>query len=143
MDDEQQYPMNVRSHSHSHSNQPTRPVYHHPAELSHPVHHPTVLPMLHQPAHSSIHPIHTPVYHPAVTVPPISAVPPPQSHRQDVDAPGEVVPTADDWNHMDVLDTFQTRLEGLQKTLHQTMSPWARDPDPNNQEINHHEGLGL
>ncbi|KAJ5097709.1 hypothetical protein N7456_008430 [Penicillium angulare] len=147
MDDEQ-YPMSARSHSHSHShphphpNQQPRPVYH-PAELSHPIPHPTVLPMLHQPAHSSIHPIHTPVYHPAVTAPPAPAAPPVQTHREDVDAPGEVVPPHEEWGRMDVLDTFQTRLEGLQKTLHQTMSPWARDQDPNNQEINHHEGLGL
>jgi hypothetical protein len=30
----------------------------------------------------------------------------------------------------------------LQYTLDRTMSKWARDQDPN-QEISHHEGLGL
>lgn len=61
------------------------------------------------------------------------------AHRHDLDAPGEVVTHSDDWNR---LDTFQTRLEGLQYTLDRTMSKWAREQDPN-QEISHHEGLGL
>ncbi|KAJ5310720.1 Cysteine synthase 2 [Penicillium atrosanguineum] len=61
------------------------------------------------------------------------------NHDHDVDAPGEVVTHSDDWNR---LDTFQTRLEGLQYTLDRTMSKWAREADPN-QEIPHHEGLGM
>lgn len=100
-----------------HSNPPPRPTYHHPTE---PIAHPVV--------HSVTHPG--------------SATVPGQLHPQqqnDLDAPGEIVPHSDDWNR---LDTFQTRLEGLQYTLNRTMSKWARDQDPN-QEISHHEGLGM
>lgn len=40
------------------------------------------------------------------------------------------------------LDAFQNRLGELQNTLNESMAKWAREQDPN-QEIPHHEGLGL
>jgi hypothetical protein len=55
------------------------------------------------------------------------------------DAPGEVDSHPPDWN---TVESFQTRLQGLDYTLTQTMSKWARDQDPN-QEIPRHEGLGM
>ncbi|CAG7922711.1 unnamed protein product [Penicillium olsonii] len=44
-----------------------------------------------------------------------------------------------DWN---TVESFQTRLQTLDYTLSQSMSKWAREQDPN-QEIPHHEGLGM
>ncbi|KAJ5855823.1 uncharacterized protein N7529_009767 [Penicillium soppii] len=55
------------------------------------------------------------------------------------DVPNEVDNHPPDWN---TVESFQTRLQGLDFTLTQTMSKWARDQDPN-QEIPHHEGLGM
>lgn len=55
------------------------------------------------------------------------------------DAPGEVDTHPPDWN---TVESFQTRLQGLDYTLTQTMSKWAREQDPN-QEVPHHEGLGM
>jgi hypothetical protein len=55
------------------------------------------------------------------------------------DASGEVEAHPPDWN---TVESFQTRLQGLDYTLTQTMSKWAREQDPN-QEIPHHEGLGM
>ena len=40
------------------------------------------------------------------------------------------------------LDAFQSRLGELQNTLNESMAKWNREGDPN-QEIPHHEGLGL
>ncbi|KAJ5622449.1 hypothetical protein N7528_005681 [Penicillium herquei] len=150
--DEQSYPMGM--HSHSHSNQPTRRPYH-PSELSRPTHtHPSLQSIINS-THSTPRPqiqtlpaarpsIYTSV-HPPVTTATTSAshvsthvsthVP---THHDDIDAPGEVVHNNDEWNR---LDTFQTRLEGLQYTLDRTMSKW--DGPDSNQEMSHHEGLGL
>lgn len=122
MDDEQSYPMSM------HANPPPRRIYH-PPDLVAPAHHPHHH-HLHHPATMGIA---------ASTTAPVPAPIPGPTHRDDVDAPGEVVSHSDDWNR---LDTFQTRLEGLQYTLNQTMSKWAREQDPN-QEISHHEGLGM
>ncbi|KAJ5371858.1 hypothetical protein N7517_003864 [Penicillium concentricum] len=55
------------------------------------------------------------------------------------DAPGEEDTHPPDWN---TVESFQTRLQDLDYTLTQSMSKWARDQDPN-QEIPHHEGLGM
>ncbi|OQD73838.1 hypothetical protein PENDEC_c013G06968 [Penicillium decumbens] len=113
IDDDSPYSMDL-----SHQSHPRR-SYH--PDPPHPVSHSIGLPQI---AHLP-HPIaHTPI-HP--------------THRDDIDAPGEVVTHSADWNR---LDTFQNRLETLQYTLDRTMSKWAREQDPN-QEISHHEGLGL
>jgi hypothetical protein len=156
IDDDSPYSMDLHSnpphHSHqqhqqhTHSNQPPNPnpsrhPYHShapdsvPVSVSHPV--PGLPPVsashgvpIHSiaapgPGHPHPHHPHSHHGHP--------------HHGHDVDAPGEIVPHSDDWNR---LDTFQTRLEGLQYTLDRTMSKWAREADPN-QEIPHHEGLGM
>jgi hypothetical protein len=62
----------------------------------------------------------------------------------DEDAEGELETHPEEWNR---LESFQTRLEGLQQTLDLTMSKWARENDPNH-EFGHnghngHEGLGM
>ncbi|CAL5867833.1 uncharacterized protein PFLUO_LOCUS2054 [Penicillium psychrofluorescens] len=62
----------------------------------------------------------------------------------DEDAEGEPETHPEEWNR---LESFQTRLEGLQQTLDLTMSKWARENDPNH-EFGHngqngHEGLGM
>ena len=115
MDDEHTYPMNM------HSNQPRR-TYHPPEMVSH---HPSTV------AVASSTATHAPILAPMQM--------PEPTHRDDIDAPGEIISHSDDWNR---LDTFQTRLEGLQYTLNRTMSKWAREQDAN-QEISHHEGLGM
>ncbi|KAJ5183726.1 hypothetical protein N7492_001342 [Penicillium capsulatum] len=63
----------------------------------------------------------------------------PAHHSRELDATGNMMPPAAGWSQ---LDAFQTRLESLQNTLNQSMSKWAREQDPN-QEISHHEGLGM
>ncbi|KAJ6015356.1 hypothetical protein N7540_009947 [Penicillium herquei] len=153
--DEQSYPMGMHSQSHSHSNPPTRRPYH-PSELSRPTHtHPSLQSIINS-THSTPRPqIQTlPAARPSI----YSSVHPPvttatttssshvsthvsahvSNHHDDIDAPGEVVHHNDEWNR---LDTFQTRLEGLQYTLDRTMSKW--DAPDSNQEMSHHEGLGL
>ena len=118
LDDDHSYPMNMNSHSNRRTFHPSDMMsYHHPA--------------------MGLGPVSTFAAPPAGPLP--VPLPVPSSHRDDVDAPGELVPHPDDWNR---LDTFQTRLEGLQYTLDRTMSKWARDQDPN-QEVSHHEGLGM
>lgn len=146
-------------HSHSHSNPPRRPY--HPSELARPQpHHPSVHSMLHPPTGhtlSPIHPAHTPVTAiPPISIPastsssvpiPVSAPAPPVtlpaqpqlSHRDDIDAPGEVVSNFQGWTPLDI---FQNRLEGLQYELDRSMSKWSREQDPNQELSGHHEGLG-
>lgn len=94
-----------------------------------------------------------PVHHapmPASTMPvapaPAPGPGPSHPHHRSLDphahahahAPANL-PHATGWSQ---LDAFQTRLEGLQNTLNQSMSKWAREQDPN-QEFSHHEGLGM
>ncbi|KAJ5899922.1 hypothetical protein N7495_004666 [Penicillium taxi] len=134
-------------HSHSHSQHPQvqqHPiqVHQHPHSLQHQVQHP-VHHQQHPHPHQHQHPNY-PVSVSAATTPVATQLLPPvpilnPSHRVDVDAPGEIVTHPDDWNR---LDAFQDRLQHLQYTLNQSMSKWARDQD-SNQEISHHEGLGL
>ncbi|CAG8371392.1 unnamed protein product [Penicillium salamii] len=99
----------------------------------------------HHPAHPTVHPTHS--VHPTHghAVHPHHAHPHPQVHAH---APGPApreleTPDVDahppDWN---TVESFQTRLQTLDYTLSQSMSKWARDQDPN-QEIPHHEGLGM
>lgn len=108
----------------------------------HPGPPPMIHPSIHQPLHSSVHhAVHHSVRstgHPLVTQ--IAAPAPIASHHDDVDAPGEVA-HPDDWNRLDV---FQNRLNRLGSTLEESMAKWSssRDQDPN-QEVPHHEGLGL
>lgn len=122
IDDDSPYSMDL----HSNPSHPQRRPYHPTDPVSHPI---TGLP----------HPVSHPVPHSIAAPGPVHPHHHHAHHRDDVDAPGEVVAHSDDWNR---LDTFQTRLEGLQYTLDRTMSKWAREQDPN-QEISHHEGLGL
>lgn len=117
-----------------------------PPPMHRAVHPPPMLhTTLHQPLHSSVHSVHPSVRssgHPVVTQIPAPA--PISSHHHhhhhdDVDAPGEVT-HPDDWNRLDV---FQNRLNRLGSTLEESMAKWSsRDQDPN-QEVPHHEGLGL
>ncbi|KAJ5802116.1 uncharacterized protein N7503_004566 [Penicillium pulvis] len=146
-------------HSHSHSNPPRRPY--HPSELARPqTHHPSVHSMLHPPTGHTLNPIH-PAHTPVTAIPPISipastssSVPipvsapappvtlpaqPQLSHRDDIDAPGEVVSNFQGWTPLDI---FQNRLEGLQYELDRSMSKWSREQDPNQELSGHHEGLG-
>ncbi|KAJ5630430.1 uncharacterized protein N7484_010530 [Penicillium longicatenatum] len=165
--DDDSYAVNMHSHSHSHSqhshshsNPPRRPY--HPSELARPqTHHPSVHSMLHPPSGRTLNPIH-PVHTPVTAIPPISipsstssSVPastatpapvpaifpsqPQLSHRDDMDAPGEVVSNFQGWTPLDI---FQSRLEGLQYELDRSMSKWSREQDPNHEISGHHEGLG-
>lgn len=135
MDEEQQqqqqhYPLDL--HSNRPPPLPLPRAYHHPPE-----------PFVHSLAQHVAHP--QPHLRPQVQVPTHSAAAPtpttthPGRNLDTAQAQGEVVPLSDNWNR---LDAFQNRLEGLQYTLDRTMSKWARDQDPN-QENNHHEGLGM
>ncbi|KAJ6103383.1 hypothetical protein N7486_005810 [Penicillium sp. IBT 16267x] len=166
--DDEPYAMNLHhshshshshsQHSHSHSNPPRRPY--HPSELARPqTHHPSVHSMLHPPTGHTLNPIH-PVHTPVTTIPPISipastssvsasasapvpvtvpAHPQISHHRDDIDAPGEVVSNFQGWTPLDI---FQNRLEGLQYELDRSMSKWSREQDPNQEISGHHEGLG-
>ncbi|KAJ6134551.1 hypothetical protein N7523_000873 [Penicillium sp. IBT 18751x] len=164
IDDDSPYSMDLHSnpshHSHPHPHQHPHPHPHqHPNQHQHQHHaHPTAtqnsqrrtypnipdsVTASHQmpglpPVSHAVHPIVAPgpiLQHPHH----LPSHPSHANHGHDVDAPGEVIQHSDDWNR---LDTFQTRLEGLQYTLDRTMSKWAREADPN-QEISHHEGLGM
>jgi hypothetical protein len=100
-------------------------------------------------SHQSLHQHHQPLQQHAAPVPlsiPAAAPAPApvpghsaSASRDLEDAPGEVDVHPPDWN---TIESFQTRLQGLDYTLTQTMSKWAREGDPN-QEIPHHEGLGM
>lgn len=119
---QQHYPLDL--HSTQHPALPLPRAYHHPS------------PFVHSPAQHIAHPHSHQPLHPQVQAQPHPAAPATPATLQEQ---GEVLSPSDDWNR---LDTFQNRLEGLQYTLDRTMSKWARDRDPN-QEISHHEGLGM
>lgn len=148
-DDHHTYPL------HMHPNQPRRTY--HPSEstlqpVAHQPHqpHPSTHPSAHTLPHPSVnHSLVHPVPHPAITSsqnadhhPPV-ALPLPgsstQQHRGGMNGPPEMFSHSSSYAS---LDAFQSRLGELQNTLNESMAKWAREQDPN-QEIPHHEGLGL
>jgi hypothetical protein len=100
--------------------------------LSHPHHSHPVHSHAHVPV-QSVQGVHSSHAHPHTHAHPGPAP------RDLEDAPGEEDTHPPDWN---TVESFQTRLQDLDYTLTQSMSKWARDQDPN-QEIPHHEGLGM
>ncbi|KAJ5454018.1 uncharacterized protein N7458_004974 [Penicillium daleae] len=134
-DDHHTYPL------HMHPNQPRRTY--HPSD-------PSTHPSAHTLPHPSVnHPLVHPVPHPVITSsqntdhhPPV-ALPLPgsstQQHRGGMNGPPEMFTHSSSYAS---LDAFQSRLGELQNTLNESMAKWAREQDPN-QEIPHHEGLGL
>ncbi|KAJ5698594.1 hypothetical protein N7462_000599 [Penicillium macrosclerotiorum] len=148
-DDQPSYPMGM------HSNPPPRRTYHPPEHLmhAHPVTHsghpaspvatagPPAAPGPSQVSQvSQVSPVSR--VSPASPAPGPPAIPVSNLHPQDARHPANTsaqMVHGPEWNR---LDTFQTRLENLQYTLNQSMSKWAREQDPN-QEITHHEGLGM
>ncbi|KAJ5157818.1 uncharacterized protein N7482_008918 [Penicillium canariense] len=131
-DDHHSYPM------HMHSNQPRR-GYHPPEPAMQPMtHHPTA-------AHpATAHPVAHPVTHPGIAASQVSEQPPPlvpgsAPHPGGINAPPGMFTHSGSYAS---LDAFQNRLGELQHTLNESMAKWAREQDPN-QEIPHHEGLGL
>ncbi|KAJ5355013.1 uncharacterized protein N7496_012225 [Penicillium cataractarum] len=123
---------------------------HIPRRTYHPSHHPHPShPSAHQLPHPAVsHPLVHPVPHPAITTsqdadhhPPV-ALPLPgslQQHRGGMNGPPEMFPHSSSYAS---LDAFQNRLGELGTTLNESMAKWSREQDPN-QEIPHHEGLGL
>jgi len=161
-DDHHSYPL------HMHSNQPRRtyhpseptampPVTHQPhlSHQSHPSVHsvPSPVPV---PAHSAIaHPLVHPVQHTGLPstqnhdhhlpAPPALALPGSSQHQHSHPHRAGMNGAPDIFTHSGTyasLDAFQNRLGELQNTLNESMAKWAREQDPN-QEIPHHEGLGL
>lgn len=120
-------------------------------------------PLTHQPhpSHPSAHPLpHSAVTHSLVHqlplpagitsaqnpdhLPPVALPLPGTSqhqHRGGMNGPPDMFthPGAGSYSS---LDAFQNRLGELQNTLNESMAKWNREGDPN-QEIPHHEGLGL
>ncbi|KAJ5766233.1 uncharacterized protein N7511_003849 [Penicillium nucicola] len=123
------HPHSSNNHSHSLLHQPSHHQHQqHPHQQQQHQHHPVPAPLnLSLPAVSSPPPVNG------------SASASASAPRDLEDAPSEVDVHPPDWN---TIESFQNRLEGLDYTLTQTMSKWAREGDPN-QEMPHHEGLGM
>ncbi|KAJ5566544.1 hypothetical protein N7535_008182 [Penicillium sp. DV-2018c] len=119
-------PRHIHSYHHSIGNHLAQ-AHPHPHSHSQPNHH-VAHPHPHAHAHAHGHG-HGPAVH---------AQPGP-APRDLEDAPGEDDTHPPDWN---TVESFQTRLQGLDYTLTHTMSKWARDDHPHS-EIPHHEGLGM
>ncbi|OOQ89876.1 hypothetical protein PEBR_08059 [Penicillium brasilianum] len=153
-DDNNPYPMHMPRRTYHPSESTMQPVTHpnhqpHQPHPSHPSAHQHQHQHQHQLPHPAVpHPLVHPVPHPAITAsqntdhhPPV-ALPLPgsmQQHRGGMNGPPELFPHSSSYAN---LDAFQNRLGELGTTLNESMAKWAREQDPN-QEIPHHEGLGL
>ncbi|KAF3391257.1 hypothetical protein F1880_007846 [Penicillium rolfsii] len=148
MDDEHHsYPMHMLNgprRTYHPSESPMQPVAHqpHPAHPSaHPLPHPAVThPLVHQlPLPAGIPASQSSDHHPPVALP-LPGASQLQQHR-GINGPPEMYAHPGPGSYAS-LDAFQNRLGELQNTLNESMAKWNREGDPN-QEIPHHEGLGL
>lgn len=115
------------AHSHSHSHAQALPNPNVQANASvHAISH-VPQPHPHAHAHAHAHPVYAHQH----------------AHQgqasRELDASADVDAHPPDWN---TVESFQHRLRGLDDTLAQTMSKWAREHDPT-QGDPRHEGLGM